>query len=70
MDAQRSRRHEVKTTTRNGVRVRVVRFFEDGISAGSTVEADCGCLGMPFRVHSRAACPNRLERAVALNGGG
>ena len=52
-------RHE---TTRNGVRVKVVRFWgARGESLESTVEADCSCYGVPFRTHSTENCPALVQ---------
>lgn len=52
-------------TTRNGVRVKVVRFWDArGESLGSTVEADCLCLGMPFRVHTTENCPALVQSSI------
>jgi hypothetical protein len=42
----------VKTTVKNGVRVKVTRS-----ETGSVVEADCGCFGHPWRLHTRMNCP-------------
>lgn len=42
----------------NGVRVIVIRFP----SGGTTVEADCQCFGLPWRVHSTPSCPRLKEQ--------
>lgn len=44
----------VTVTRRNGVRVKKV-ISKDG----STIESDCACLGLSWKVHSKTDCPNR-----------
>lgn len=50
--------------SRNGVRV-IVRRTEDG----STVEADCHCMGSTMSTHSNPYCPN-LKRITRLRKAG
>lgn len=55
-------RKTTKTTRvrRNGVLVKVTRFFDELGCSGSTVEADCSCMGYN-RAHSRMGCPNNAS---------
>jgi len=52
----------VEDLSKNGVRVIRRRFFDkQGNLLGSTVEADCGCLGQN-KTHTTIRCP-QLEAA-------
>jgi len=52
---------DTRKQDKNGVKV-TVRVYEEG----TTVEADCQCLGLPFRTHSTESCPNRAKAVRSI----